>query len=526
MQPRMKRSLPLWCLAVALASVRAAVPTGDPAAGLQLPWTGTIKWSQVVDITTIAGADADAKLTTAQQQLVARGGGVVFFPAGEYRFKETIRLLDKIVLRGAPPGGVCDARRDDYRLSTRIEFPKYEFKAEGDGTPNATAFKSIELADPAGASDCGVVDLEIHRGHILLGEDREHRCGGNRIVWGCILTETAYPWPEVPYRNIGQHGWQRYTHLFGAAIETKSSQNLLVGNNRMPPSGKDNFTMNGYVILDRKGQSTTLDGVVFDYDNRPGIYANHAALGGPGGQGPDDTPETNPAGFRKGTVVHNNFVFCSGRCAIGFAGDGVVCSDNVIRFARDVWRPTSVGRQVSSGASTNDNRAVEMRGWRWRVTGNDYEVYSNLSFDRVYHYNDGEGLMHEDHCNSTIKDSVLRGNKGNRYLSLYWCAGIDGLLVEDNRITVDQQKDAAIFVDANRTNALFPVRNVTIRNNQVNGDIRISGSPGENNIVSGNRFSGQGEARIDNFCNARLENNQGFKVNTERGEKEKQRLGL
>lgn len=504
-----------------LTRATAAPPTDDPAAALRLTWTATLPWANVIDLSSVAGSGPDEKLAAAQNQLAAKGGGVVYFPPGEYRFKDSIKLLDGIILRGAPPAAEKDARNDGYRLESRLEFPKYEFKAEGDGTPNDTAFKGIALADPAAASNCGVVDLAIHRGHIHFGEGKDQRCGSKRIVFGCILTNTAYPWPAVPNVKNGQHGWQRYTHPFGAAIEVKSAENMLIANNRIPQSGGDNFTMNGYVLFDRKRQQTTIDGVVFDYDNRPGIYANHAALGGPGGNGPDDTPETNPAGFRKGTVIHRNHIYCSGRCAIGFSGDGVVCSDNVIRFAKDAWRPTAIGDSLSAGSSTNDNRAVEMRGWRWKVTGNDYEVYSNWCADRSFRFNDGEGLMHEDHCNSTIKDSVLSGNRGNRYLSLYWCAGIDGLTVEDNHIQVDQQKDGAIWVDANRTSGQYPIRNVTIRNNTVNGAIRISGSPAANNLVTGNRFTGSGESRIDNFAGAKVEGNQGFTVNTERSEKEK-----
>lgn len=508
------------------SSLASTLPTDDPAGALQLPWTSSIRWANVLDLTTVDGASPDEKLAAAQRKLAAAGGGVVFFPPGEYRFKDSIRLMDGIVLRGAPPAD-SDARKESYQLSSRIEFPKYQFKAEGDGTPNDSAFKSVRVVDPAATSNCGVVHLAINRGHVVFGDNEDGSCGRNRLVFGCVLTNTAHPWAEmVPSEKIGQHAWQRFTHPFGAAIEAKSAENLLIAHNRMPRSGQDDFTMNGYILHGRKKEKMTLDGVVFDYDNRPGIYANHASLGGPGGSGPDGTPESHPTGFRKGAVIHGNYVFCTGRCAISFSGDGTVCSDNVIRFAKDVWRPTPVGLQVSAGSSTNDNRAVEMRGWRWKVTGNDYEVHSNLSFDRVFHYNDGEGLMHEDHCNSTIKDSVLTGNKGNRYLSLYWCAGIDGLLVENNEIELNQQRDGAIWVDANRVGKQFTIRNVTIRNNRVNGGIRISGSSGENNVVSGNRFTGTGESRIDNFAGAKLDGNTGFSVNSERGEKEKKMFGL
>ena len=171
---------------------------------------------------------------------------------------------------------------------------------------------------------------------------------------------------------------------------------------------------------------------------------NHHCVGGPGGSGNDGTPTTHPWGFRKGTVIRDNFVFSTGRCAIGFSGDGVVCAGNVIRFAPDIVRPTVTGVHRSYGSSTNDNRALEIRGWRWVVEENQYEVHSNFCSDRKYRINDGEGLMHEDHCNSTIVDSRLVNNHGNSYLSLFHVGEVNGLHVEGNDISTPR-RDSDIY---------------------------------------------------------------------------------
>jgi hypothetical protein len=506
----------------ATAAIVFAVPSDDPVAALKLAWTSGIKWSQVVDISTVEGGDADAKLAAAQEKLSTSGGGVIYFPPGEYRFRNDIKLKDGVVLRGAAPSGETDARKDGYTLGTRLEFPKFVFKAEGEGTPIDTAFKAILLENPATASNCGVVHLAINRGHILFKHADDGTCGKNRLVHGCIVRNAAYADPGIPDKSIGQKPWQRHTWRFGAAIEAKSAENLLISNNRLPKSGEDDFKMDGYVVqFNNKGkkENMEIDGLPFDYDNRPGIYANHESLGGPGGQGPDGTPETHPLGFRKGVVIRNNYIFSTGRCAIGFSGDGTVCSDNVIRFARDVWRPTATGRDRTGGASTNDNRAMEIRGWRWTVSNNDYLVFRNLAFDKKYYINDGEGLMHEDHANSTIRDSVLTGNKGNAYLSLYKTAGIDGLQVEDNEILLADNAGTlpAIFVCSNRTNDAFPTRNVRIINNTVGGTgIVIDGSKdSSNNLIKGNKTFGPplksvGMYLITNQANAKVEGNTGF----------------
>jgi hypothetical protein len=122
----------------ALQGAQAGAPTNNPVAHLKLAWTGEIKWSNVVDITQVPGQDLDEKLTAAQALLAAKGGGVVYFPPGVHRFKESIQLLDGIILRGADPGPVTKAHDEQYAPPSKLEFPKYEFKAEGDGTPLST----------------------------------------------------------------------------------------------------------------------------------------------------------------------------------------------------------------------------------------------------------------------------------------------------------------------------------------------------------------------------------------------------
>jgi hypothetical protein len=487
-------------------------PVNDPAAAMQQSWTASLNWNEVLDITRVAGSSWEDRLARAQSMLVARGGGVVYFPPGVYHFHDTIRVRSGVILRGAPPTSEPDPRQPGYALTSRLEFPRFAFTAEGDGTALDTAFKAIELDQPESASNCGLVHLAINRSHILFREGKDHACGRNRLVLGCLLTNTAFADAAIPDRQIGQHLWQRFTWRFGAAIDVKSAENLLIAANCIPTSGDDNFTMNGFVVSGRNKTPVSIDGVVFDYDNRPGIYANHVSLGGPGGNGPDGTPETHPHGFRKGTVIAHNFVYCTGRCAIGFSGDGVVAKDNVIRFQKDVWRPTATGRDLTHGSSTNDNRAIEMRGWRWHVAHNDYAVYRNWCYDRKYPINDGEGLMHEDHVNSTVKDSVLAHNCGNAYISIYRTGGIDGLLIEGNDIRPPQSASSigAIYVVANRNSGNFPCRNVRIVNNIVGSHITLAGYPVENNLIQSNRAAKATSPKLINQAGAKLLENEGF----------------
>ena len=383
----------------------------------------------------------------------------------------------------------------------------------GSGAPVEVAFKGIVLAEPAMAANCGVVHLGINRGYIALGEGPEHRCGANRLVYGCTLRNAAGVMTEIPNTQANQPAWLRYTHKFRSAIGVHASENAVVANNRIPQSGDDNFTIKGYPLIDRSKKVVPFD-VEFDYDNRPGIYVNHHCIGGAGGSGEDGTPETHPWGFRKGTVIRDNYVFNAGRCAIGFSGDGVICSGNVIRFAKGLVRPTVTGVHCSYGSATNDNRALEMRGWRWVVENNDYEVYSNLCSDRIYRINDGEGLMHEDHCNSIIVDSRLVNNRGNSYLSLFHVGEINGLHVEGNDIsTPGNISDIYVTAPRHKKPGDFPIRRVTIvKNTTRSNGIRVMGWPAEKVVVRDNRHVGTKPGKILNEAGAEVAGNENYEV--------------
>ncbi|HOX02115.1 MAG TPA: hypothetical protein P5555_07105 [Candidatus Paceibacterota bacterium] len=495
----------------------AAAPASDPARSLGLGWTRKLRWDLVADITRMPGHGDfwDERLEQAQQRIGAQGGGVVFFPAGEYRFRGDIRLRDGIILRGAEPPEGAAALDDSFSPPSRLEFPKYAPLFTGSGAPVEGAFRGIVLEDPAAAANCGVVHLALNRGYIALGEGPDHRCGANRLVYGCTLRNAAGVMAEVPSAQSSQPAWLRYTHKFRSAIRVHASENALVANNRIPRSGDDNFVMREYPLLDRRKEIVRFD-VEFDYDNRPGIYVNHHCIGGAGGSGDDGTPETHPWGFRKGAVICGNYVFNTGRCAIGFSGDGVICRGNVIRFARGLVRPTVTGVHCSYGSSTNDNRALEMRGWRWIVEDNDYEVFSNLCSDKVYRINDGEGLMHEDHCNSTILDSRLVRNRGNSYLSLFHVGQIDGLHVEGNDIsTPGNISDIYVCAPRHKKPGDFPIRRVAILSNTTRSNgIRVMGWPAERVVVRANRHAGPKPGKILNEAGAELADNANYEVST------------
>lgn len=479
----------------------SAMPIDNPVKHYNLAWTDSIQWDKVINIKNASGANWDEKVRNACQRLSNKGGGVIYFPAGEYPFKEDILLADGVVIRGAQTKD--KAIEDEFVPATKFIFPQYKPTFEGDGTPNDTAFKTITLKSPTHDSQCGIVNVAIDYGSIYFRGGDNHRAGSERLVYGCRLYASARPISSIP--TSWQEPWQRYTNRHRAAITVFVEQNALVANNGLVNSQEENFLLPGYILKDTEGNPKPSNNIIFDYDNRPGIVVNGYGLGGAGASGNDGTPETHPWGFRKGLQIRDNYIFSTGGYAIQFTGDGTLCAGNVIRFKPDVKRYTITGETPAKGSSTNGNRAVEMRGWRWTVKNNHYEVYRNRVGDSAYHVNDGEGLMHEDHVNSIIKDSKLIGNIGNTYISIYKTGGIDGLLVKGNHI------DSQIFVVANRNRGPFFCRDVTIEDN-FTPVIRIAGEPADNNIIRNNTNPITKPGRIHNEANARLSNNKGYEI--------------
>lgn len=502
--------LSLDALSRDLCAQNDAMPTNNPVAHYGLDWTGEFPWQRVVSITSYPGQTWNVRFVAAQADLVARGGGVIFFPAGDYELNDSLVLDSHIVLRGDAPrirgqrGEIITRARDlPYRPSTRLRFPAYKPVNEGDGTPVSSAFKGIRLRDENRTTHCGVLLMDIDRGHIHFGCDvyNAHsftnafaNYGRNHIVFGCRLTHAARQDPRLP--REWQHPWQRWTHRHGAVIDIRAAANVLVANNQIPESEDSGFAMPGFRIRVgnrrepwRPGTPPPLDvgvrdDIVFRYDNRPGIYVNYTAVTG--------TPETHPYGFAPGIEIRENYVFNYGCLAIGFSGNGTRCLSNTIRYKPNAYLPIFDGETDSH--FTNNNRPIEARGWAWTIAYNDYEVYSNTQFDKSQfggHYGDCEGIMHEAHSNCDIRDSKLLYNVGNRYLCI-WRVPVTNLEIRGNIIRVAPYSEAdkpaiAIQGQVHRGNTLHPLRNVHIIDNILEGGIRLHGEDAGGNIVRGNR---------------------------------------
>jgi hypothetical protein len=126
--------LPLPCL---------AQPTDNPVAthyladGAGYPaWTDRIAWQRVIDMSTYSeGATAFERFENARDALHAAGGGVLYYPAGEYDFSDMpadgpdgrgLMLRSGVVIRGEAPAGDRWARANaaaGYAADGVLELP-------------------------------------------------------------------------------------------------------------------------------------------------------------------------------------------------------------------------------------------------------------------------------------------------------------------------------------------------------------------------------------------------------------------
>jgi hypothetical protein len=330
-------------------------------------WTEAIQWSNVYDVTTdltsapftglsnvtkddlppnhpnadfddITGDASDdlAIVNAAITQLSAAGGGVLYFPAGAYVFSENLVLKDGVVLRGADPVGVTDARNSGYDPGTDFFFPRLTGIVDDPDVPifgkrmdpSTVAASSIpgsyiNEADPAAiaaeltckveidqtypagltSSNYGIVNIDLHRAGIqflqeyfsdgsidrnatLFGSDYKNRMeGGNVVVFGNRLNNVV----DLAWLLAGDpdfNPWQLWTNRVGPHIDIMVKENAIAANNRINDMHYD-FEVNGaslsnsapLLLVDSFGMPTGGDNnsVAFgdpdtDYTNSANVY--------------------------------------------------------------------------------------------------------------------------------------------------------------------------------------------------------------------------------------------------------------
>ncbi|MGL5194814.1 MAG: glycosyl hydrolase family 28-related protein [Chroococcales cyanobacterium] len=489
-------------------------PTDNPIAEKysndSYPWTNQIKWNCVYNIEDFNGRTIVARFNAARDAAAANGGGVVYFPAGTYSFEDSITLKNGVVLRGEIPS-VNDAKNSGFNPHSKLQFPKYEPRLSGNGTPNDTAFKTITTTAGDTDSNIGLVNLDINRAAISLRGDIDTGNNQNLVIYGIRSNNVAEPDPGVPDTSF-QSPWLRYSYRFAANIKVNAKANILIANNRINDNITDNYDQPGYQVKPIQGDQiiTYAEGnkVPFHYGNHYGIVVNRSKSGG---FQKNANPNTEPGLFRRGITVRDNWVYHTMRVAISASGDGLVIQDNQVRDERrKQWWTHPTGLREPRGAVTLENRAIDWSGSNVLVEGNQYEVYRHRIGTTKYLSVDGEGILIQECCGGTeVNGAIIRNNQGNNYIGLYKIPSIKNVEIVGNRVNAELTDVELIYVNADTNNAPGVMEDVTIANNIVNGGILAKGTAGgRRNTVENNQ--GNNSAALTYSCHVAAKGNTGF----------------
>lgn len=433
-------------------------------------WTENLRWSQVLDITTVPGPNWLAKLITAQDQLVAQGGGVIYFPAGDYYIQNNFNLKPNIILRGVPSvDNVAKSR--GFSPQSRLSFPEYVPTFSGTGTPDTTAFKVITASN---SFNNALVDFDVNRGRISLSQGTNTNTI-NGMVLSVRSNNVAVPSPDVP--TATQNAWQRFSYRFGYNIVVRNYANAIIANcrvndftdNTTNPVTNDSFEQPGY-LADSLGTPIVIPNryTTFSYTDHYGIGLNRGSGAFYG------TPQTAPELFRTGGEILDNWVLKTMRVGIMTAGLGLKVKRNTIADldGKEVYlNPQGTAKQRNLSA-TYENRGIDFSGWSVQVDSNDIEVYRHRFYRSNYLSVDGEGILVQECCGgSMVNDYHIGGNSlhgDGPYIGIYKMRDIQNLVIEDNNLN----NVTNIYVESNvngctatNTGSCYAMRNVEVRNN-------------------------------------------------------------
>lgn len=260
-------------------SVCSQIPVTNPYASRYLTnghWTDSLKWNNIVnaqEVTDLIGENGIVDSVTLQNVIVElheTGGGVLFFPAGNYYFDYDIVLFSGVILRGEAYGIDNNAHSNDFRPPTKFNFPKYNPSFEGYGTDNNTAFKKITKTSGS-LRNSGLVDIDLNRARIDVYAANRDLFHENIIIFGVRQNNVAVPDAKVPSRSQKDkgHGWQRWPagHIENMVISAKGQ--CVIANCRLNDAITDNFDQLNYLTDD--GDLFQNDTVSFNYLYHRGI---------------------------------------------------------------------------------------------------------------------------------------------------------------------------------------------------------------------------------------------------------------
>ncbi len=498
-------------------------------------WTNEIIWTNVTNIHDYPDSAGywDAALDSAMADVNTHGGGVVYFPAGDYDFLRNVQIPDGVVLRGDMPL-VNNAKSDSFAPPSHLNFPKYEPVFSGDGTPNSSAFKVISQSQ---GENVGLVHLDINRGRLYLAAKR------NLIVFGVRQNNVAVPQGDIPGNYSFMNGWQRFAYRHGRNVTAAGSEHVSVVNNRINdfmnnqirPLANDSYDQPGFIAgghydggretptgVSLNSDDTNSSGMLIDtthivYGERAKFsYTDHYGIGVYGAY---IDPDTIGEEYSIKTIpdqkieIIDNWVYNTMRVGIFGKGYGLTIKGNVRRDDNDKrnFMHATGWKLNTNNAATLENRALNFAGHNMIIEDNDMRVYRHQILYSGYLSVDGEGILMQtqDKWGHYMDGVFIRNNKVNAYIGLYDLQfDMRNIYIEDNNLM--NQGNVYVF----KKESSYRIDDLYIRNNDsitgISMGLRISDS--EYEVVGSNIYiqnnSGTGSMKYP--CQAIVENNTGF----------------
>lgn len=409
------------------------------------PWLNEIRWNNVVDVTAFSNipnpASWDSAVNAAMDYISGSGGGVVFFPAGTYIMKDTLRIKDRVVLRGATPANL-NAKSNQFAPPSRLAFPGYVPSFTDNGTPNSTAFRMIYFY---GLQNAGLVYLDINRAGIRVTtrtEGTDVIYSRNIIIFGVRQNNVAIPQSDIPSGYSYMHGWQRFSYRHATNILVNVTENITITNcrlndftnNAVYPITNDSYDQPGYVARCRyNGSIETPNGakcgtLPIEQDTTHIMHGERARFSytdhyGIRVSGKFVDPDTVSKTYRQFIDVIDNYVYTTMRVGIFVTGYGATVKGNIREDdnnKRIFLHPTGVSLN-SNNSATYENRALNIAGHHILVDSNDMRVYRHRLSYTAYSSVDGEGVLMQtqDMYGSFMENIVITNNTVNSYIGLY-----------------------------------------------------------------------------------------------------------
>ncbi len=397
-------------------------------------WTNEIRWANVVNINSYYTGTGvwDTALINAMDYVTNMGGGIVYFPAGAYTFKNSVSLKSAVVLRGDSP--LCNnAKNDSFAPPSRFLFPQYIPSFTGNGTDNATAFKTITGSN---IQNAGLVNLDINRGRISIGGTSR-----NILIMGVRQNNIADPQSDIPSSYTWMNQWQRfsYRHCRNLSVYVEEHASVIncrindFTNNRLNPLINDSYDQIGYILggkykINRNTPSgaTSWDGtdtdttIITHPDRAIFSYTDHYGIGVSGKQ-------IDPASITKDIdqkiEIIDNWVYVTMRVGIFGEGYGLLIKGNVRKdkTGKRVFIHPNGKQLCSNNSATFENRSLNFAGNKMRIEDNNLQVFRHNILYSGYPSVDGEGILMQtqDVWGAWIDELSIQRNTLNSYIGLY-----------------------------------------------------------------------------------------------------------